>query len=375
MKIKTITCHDVYNYGASLQAYALQEFLKKCGCEVQIIDYLPDAYGTRYETFKFKCKSGKVFRICKVLPFLKPLFALWWHRKDIPFLGRAKRFRNFKREYLNCTRTYHSFRELNESPIDADMFIAGSDQIWNTQYLNGKDPAFYCDFIKGNQVCISYAASFGINNIKEGYEDFVKKQLSKFYAISVREKTGEKIIESLGLKAVTVLDPVLLLTKEEWNSLLNKEFKGNYLLLYDFQMDNPLVKKMVIEIAKTRHLKIYSVNDWRQCPYADRNINNAGPIEFLELISEAQFVISTSFHATVFSVIFEKQFITFPLLGHNNSSRMKDFLSEFGLSNRFVENEPYNISDIDYTIINKLLSLRQAKSRNWLIHTISGYNH
>lgn len=369
MTIKTITCHDVYNYGASLQAYALQTFFEKRGHEVEIIDYMPDYRPRRYRYFHLYKNNGKIGRIATLFPFLKPLCALWKNRKNIKFYSRKLRFDHFKQDMLKVTDVcYHNVNELQAHKPDADLYVAGSDQIWNSLYDNGRDGAYYCAFESDSQNCISYAASFGADHIHPDYVGFVKKQLHNFKSISVRESSGKNIVEGLGLNATVVLDPVFLLDKEDWESLCKTDRTGDYLLLYDFLQNDPNVRTLTQKIAKELNLKIYSINDLRTCKYADRNINNAGPIEFLEYVRGAKFVVSTSFHATAFSVIFGKSFYTFPLVGHGNSSRMEDFLSSIGLKNRYVED--YNAiqkDEIDYVSIGHLLDAMKATSKEWLL--------
>lgn len=368
MNIKTITCHDVYNYGASLQAYALQAFLEKNGHNVEIIDYLPDYKHVGYYWFE-PTKGSKWEKLGNKLPILRPIFGLWCRKTNFKYLGRISRFDSFKRNQLHCTNTqYHNINDLNKNKPQADLFIAGSDQIWNTKFINGTDPAFYCDFVGDKSKCISYAASFATSDLDPQWKDFVKSKLANFKAISLREKTGVAIANSLGYETTNVLDPVFLLDKEEWISICKKKHYRKYIIVYDFLHNDPRIEYLCKKVAKERNLKIYSLNAGGPCPYADKCINNAGPIQFLEWIKGAEFVISNSFHATAFSIIFERNFFTLPLIGHKNSSRITDLLYSLGLSDRFVEDT--NIAPIEnivFGIINPKLEDARNQSRNWLI--------
>ena len=379
MKIKTITCHDVYNFGASLQAYALQTFLERQGHDVEIIDYLPDYRSDRMNFFEYRRKKGLIHGIVKRLPFLKPVIGLTDHlrnpltRNDFLFRRRKQAFVNFKKEMLKCTiRTYKNERELESNVPKADLYIAGSDQIWNTIAPNGKDLAYYCHFVPTNIPCISYAASFGSNYIEKGFEDFVKENLSHFVSISIREHSGVEIVKKMGINAKEVLDPVFLLDTPDWLKLCKKKHAEKYILVYDLDMNHPGVKDLALSVAKNNNWKIYSLNDFHVCPYADYNINNAGPIEFLEWLYSAQFVISTSFHCTAFSVIFKKVFYTFPLYKQKNSARMSDFLSKMHLLNHYIENSLGNnaLSDIDFDEISLYLDEYKRTSIQWLLTTI-----
>lgn len=225
-------------------------------------------------------------------------------------------------------------------PPLADLYIAGSDQIWNSNYNNGRDPAFYLDFGSINIKRASYAASFAINAIQEDRKPFVKNQLKKFDYISVRERTGLEILRNLGINdAFLVNDPVFLLDKEKWLHLLNHSRKyklpcEDFILLYDFVGDER-IEKFVKVLSVEKNLKIVSVNDFEKRKYADINISNAGPLEFLNLIRCASCIVSNSFHATAFSVILEREFYVFSLQGHDNSTRMSDFLATIHLKERF----------------------------------------
>lgn len=372
MKIKTITCHHVYNYGASLQAYALQHYLESLGHEVEIIDFNPWFHCDRYNPFWMpKNAIGRAAQIIKILPFMRYIWYPYKAYKGGMFKtwGRKAAFDAFEKEYYHLTPIkYYSSEQLQKNPPRADVYVAGSDQIWNTFSENGKEPGYYLDFGKESIKRISYAASLASSTIKEEYKVFIKEKLARFNAISVREKTGAKLLADLGIDNISVvLDPVFLLDKSEWQQL---SLKGNlyglshesYVLVYDFLgNDNDLIS-FVKKYAEKKSLRIVSINDFSERDYADININNAGPLEFLSLIDNAACVVASSFHATAFSVIFEKEFYTFNLKGHNNSSRMLDFLSSIGLQDR-MNSEKIVDNSIDWKKIssNLLLKLKQSK--------------
>ena len=284
-------------------------------------------------------------------------------------IARKRPFDRFKDKYLKITDSrYESNEELKIDAPKADLFITGSDQVWNSAMQNGKDPAFYLDFVPKGSVRASYAASFGISNIEDGYELFVQQMLNKLDYVSVRETTGLKILESLDVKGGTqVLDPVFLLTKQDWLSVIKKEIKEKYLLVYDFLHD-PVIEEAAKRIAKEKGWKIYSINDYQPLLYADKNISDAGPVQFMELINSCQLFISNSFHGTVFSIIFEKEFYVFNIKTLNNNSRMIDFLSLLDLSNRHVSSqEQINVTErIDYTRVRKMVNVNLVKSFNYL---------
>ncbi len=361
MIIKTVTCHHVYNYGATLQAYALQTYLESLGHEVEIIDYrLP--FHIRYELFT-PYPHGRVYRLIKAIPLLRYLLCPLKNRKMLLTWGRKKAFDNFDRKFLHITSTtYRQVSEIQKNPPLADVYIAGSDQIWNTDSLNGKDPGYYLDFGKKDTKRISYAASFGISEIKKGWEDFVAEKLRIFNAISVREKSGVSILEHLGLHGSLVVDPVFLLDKQQWMSNLKlKEMHEDYIFLYDFLHDDENIRNFTLSLSENTGCHILAINDFSNTPYADVQINNAGPIEFLQYLLNAKYVVSNSFHATAFSLIFQKEFATFPLVSQRNSTRIENILKEAGLASRFMPkevetfNKPIDWREVD-TKISKLIT-------------------
>ena len=260
---------------------------------------------------------------------------------------------------------------FSDNPPQADCYVAGSDQIWNTYSMNGKEPAYYLDFGSDDVKRISYAASLSTPNIAEGWEDFVRENVLRLNAVSVREKSGVDILTKLGIKDVTpVTDPVFLLDKDDWTGLYKDKAKNyeldkkSYLLVYDFLGNDPQMTQFIMKIAQKRNLRIVSVNDFSPREYADMNINDAGPLEFLSLIDNAAYIVANSFHATAFSVIFQKEFYTFSLVGQNNSNRMLDFLGLVGLEKRFT---PSSICEgIDYHTVKCLLAKEINGSKNFL---------
>ena len=367
MQIKTITCHDVYNYGASLQAYALQHYLESIGHEVEIIDFKPWFQRGRYN-FWYVSKDAKYYSLCKKSRIIHFLYCLKRY-KGYPTIGRKKPFDDFKRKYLKLTsQTYNDCEELKLAPPVADMYIAGSDQIWNTDSNNGKEPAYYLDFGDDKTKRASYAASFAVSELKKELYDFVKSKLSRFDVVSVREKTGLSILESLGITSRTqVLDPVFLLEKKQWESLpLKRAYKEPYILVYDFLHDDPELTKNVKKIARDKQLNIVSINDFKKLAYADINVSDAGPIEFLSLIKYADYVVANSFHATAFSIIFQRPFLTFPLRSQKNSSRMKDFLASVNLL-EFFDSDYNNKCVIDFAHTDKIIQDEIERSKNYLI--------
>lgn len=349
-EIKIITCHDVYNAGASLQAYALSTYLKNLGHRVENIDYKPyylkhyELWGVRNPKYD-KPVLREMYNILKLPIRIKERFS-----------KRKKAFDWFTKEYLTVTsRTFQSNEELKNARINADVFLAGSDQIWNTVFQNGRDPAFYLDFVRTNAVRASYAASFATDALEEEYQEKIISWIQKLDFVSVREKTGLDILQQLHIdNACQVLDPVFLLSREEWESLLNKEIPGeSYVLLYDFDNNEELNEKAKL-LANENGWKIYSIFPNKVC---DRCFYHEGPLEFLSLIKNAEMVLSNSFHATAFSIIFEKQFLVYDRKDKINT-RMRDILETLEIT---MGKEP-----IDYKKVNVLLKKQVENSKKYI---------
>ena len=369
MKINTITSHKAYNYGATLQTYALQTYLESMGHQVEIIDYCPKYRSKR--NFWIIPQNTKIAKYAQKYFILHLLYAIHRAKKYLinTNFERKKKFDEFDRRYLHITsQKYTSFQQLKVNPPIADCYIAGSDQIWNSNGDTGRDPVFYLNFGDSTIRRISYAASFGISEIEESFKPQLKKYLSVFDAISVREKTGLFILSEIGyVKAIQVCDPVFLLSKERWLKIASPSLVGNdYILVYDFFQDDDNIKAMAQKFAKEKNYKIVSVNDGGKCRYADINISDASPNDFVSLIANANIVVSNSFHATAFSLILNRNFYTYPAVRNNNHSRMIDLLDSVDLRNRFNSQISASTIEIDWNKVNELIKTRVEYSKDFL---------
>ncbi|UAL46934.1 polysaccharide pyruvyl transferase family protein [Sutcliffiella horikoshii] len=367
MKVSTITCHDVYNHGASLQAYALQQYLTNIGLDSQIINYKPPYLSNQYKMLSINNPKWKKNLVTKT-------FYLVCH---FPFriisLRRKKNFDKFTSKNLKISeKKFTSIQELKTDCPDADFYICGSDQIWNCLHNNGKDPSFYLEFAPENKVKFSYAASFATEVIPEKYREFVETNVKKLDGVSVRESSGVDLLKALGISAVNVVDPVFLLNKQEWFKFSKKKPKEKYILIYDFDNSN-LIKEIALDIKKKTGLKIYIINQSKQ-RYYDKSYALVGPDSFVNLIKNAEVVISNSYHAAVFSIIFE---IDFYIVNRSESinTRMRDLLYDLKLESRLIREENLNreqlLNKIDYdetrVILNKKITLSKKFLRENLV--------
>jgi hypothetical protein len=366
MQIKTITCHDVYNHGASLQAYALQTYLTSIGHEVEIIDYKPDYLSGHYKLWTV---SNPVFD----KPVIKQLYLLAKLPERFIALRRKRKFDEFTRQKLRLTsHRYHCNEELKANPPQADVYIAGSDQIWNTLFQNGRDAAFYLDFAPKTAKRITYAASFATKDVVEEYKPFVRRMLQGLDCISLREKVSLPLLEYMGRNdGVSVCDPVFLLSRKQWDELIPtpKENHKPYLLVYDSDHSQRL-KETALQIAKSRNLRIYNISAFR-LSYADKDYWCSGPFDFVRLIRDAGFVISNSFHATAISLIFHREFCVVNRTEAINE-RMLSLLEQYGLQNRMLGSDQTIPTEmIDYNIVQSKIDEDIAASKAYLHDALS----
>lgn len=338
MKIKTITTWADYNYGASLQAYALAHYIKKCGYDVEIINYLPP-YQSRMYDYMWVNPESKASRW---------LVTRWLYRiakfaQRMTTLQRKKVFDEFNFHTLPLTKSsYQSFTDLQKNPPKADLYIVGSDQVWNVLYDAGRDPSFFLEFVKEGKKA-SYAASFSFLDIDVDNKKRIAASLKSFSRIGVREYQGCELLKSMNISSTWVLDPVFLLTVNEWNTLAeSSEFKYGrlldvpYLLIYDFE-GNDKLRTFSIEYAKRNKLRIYAITDKYPLSYADKNFRKAGPKDFVKLIANCQTFVSNSFHGTAFSIIFHKPVFVFNRHRHRVNSRMESLLTAFDIKDCLLE--------------------------------------
>ena len=350
-----------------MQAYALMKYLKNIGHDVEIIDYKPDYLSNHYNIKSIDNPKWEKNILTKAI-----YLSLKTPGRLIS-LKRKRAFDEFREKNLIITKKrYTSNEELKKDLPQADAYICGSDQIWNSLHRNGKDPAFYLDFVPDNKIKASYAASIATDTIDDKYKPMVKDKVSKLDGVGVREKSGVKIVKELGIdKAINVVDPVFLLDKKEWDKIGNETFNDKYILVYDFDKSS-LVEKLATDIAKKKGYKIYTINADKP-KYADRHFNLSGPNTFVSLVKNAEYVISNSFHAVVFSAIYNKNIVIVNRT-ENINTRMRDLLDDLNLKDRLV-NDNYKLEeilkDIDYTNSYKILNQKIEFSKKYIDKVLS----
>lgn len=352
MKIGIVTFHRAMNYGAVLQAYALQKYLDTIGIDSDIIDYRCSYIEEFYKPIKaYSLKSPKVF--LREIAFAPQNYL------------KRKKFHDFSNKYLHLTKPIYNIDELRKLNDQYDCFISGSDQVWNLKW-SGLDKVFFLNFAEDEKKC-SYAASFGFERIPEGQEETYVKLLQGFNKISVRENTGKNIIsELLGRSSEVSLDPTCLLTKEMWESVAKKPSDSGYVLLYTLEK-NPKLNAYAKSMALKKHTKVVYITDAikKSSNYSYRGF--LSPTEFVGLFANAGYVVTNSFHGLMFSVIFEKPFcLQYQQKKDAPNSRLIDFICDFGLNNRVMLGDSIKEEPIDYIYVKKLMDKKRMESKKYL---------
>jgi hypothetical protein len=353
-----ITFHNPINYGAILQTYALQKSIENLNVNCDVIDYINEnvEIGGRpkiyFETFKSFLNSLIHYKIKMV---------------------KEKKFISFANQYLNISMNSRLNRiSLNSINSLYDIFVSGSDQVWNYK-ITDFDKSYFLDFVVDSKKKCAYAASFGLDSIPNDKSDEYRRLLSDYNFISVREAHGVKIVEELTGRTVdTVLDPTLLLDQHEWNELSDpfsiKIPFSNYILLYTM-VATPSILQFSTELANKTKCKIIYLNDSYLKNIKATYYRGAGPIDFLSLFKQARYVVTNSFHGTAFSIIFKKDFYTGMLpSGIGVNSRLENILNTFELQSRQIsKNNQTDLSQpINYSIVNELLIREKSKSMKYL---------
>lgn len=334
MKIGIITFHRAHNYGAVLQCYALATTLKELGHDVEVIDYLPTQFKVEYSIYPFKHLSffRKITQLLKLLPIL-----------DIK-IKRSKAFNSFIK---TLPLSKESYDETNAKFWEYDTIIFGSDQIWNPTLTNNKDNVYCGNFPKLGKKFVSYAASTNPKLLRKEYQAYFEGIINRFDSISTREVSLTDYLNELnrGVSQV-VLDPVLLLTKDQWKKIAIKPIENHFLLVYTVPQ-HPQIIQVANQLAKEKNLQVIEIRPNVHNIRKKNYLQTVSPAEFLGYIMYADYVLTTSFHGTALSVVFERQFLTLSI-NEQVDDRAANLLDNLCLSDRLVYPNDYHRGDIDY---------------------------
>lgn len=348
-KVLLLTLHSQNNnFGSVLQAHSLYSCLEEMGLDVTTLNYQP--------YYSNGANSPKMF-IKKALTNL--LFLPY-------FLIRTKRFNQLIKSKKLTKKAKH-ISELGDISKGYDIFMIGSDQVWNPHYLCGKDDAYFLKFTDSPNK-VSYAASIGTKDITDEELSVIANKLADFEYVSLREKASCLQLKEHGLQnAKYVLDPVFLHDEKYYQRLASKAVKDSgYILAYVIHKDE-FISQVIDKLAKAMNKPVIQIGGFAKKCNSNKFLRAAGPAEFLALIKNADFVITSSFHGTAFAHVFNKQFAV--VMPHGNTLRLENILETAGTEDRVI----YSLGDvenmlipIDYIPVNARIQAKRSDSMEYL---------
>jgi hypothetical protein len=359
MVIKVITRHYPINYGSLLQAFATIKVLEKLGHHAYIIDYRrKSVYSLKYLLSKVDFNSGLKKTIFDVF---RAFFVSFEHHSV------ERKFVKMRKRYLKMTETYYSCDGM--AGLKADCFVTGSDQVWG---IDRYDETYFLPFVNDGKK-IAYSASFGKTDIDENYFDKYTKWLKLYSHITVRENSAVDLLNKMGIDCMgVVLDPVLLLTKDEWNEFIEEETDNtkcdDRLLIY-YLHNNPELRKYVRGFSKCWNIKYATLSaTWHHLIAGGEKIFAPEIKDYIKAIKHCKYFITDSFHGTVFALLFNKNFSVI-LPNDGTETRIKSLLEQIRLEDRIITDlNEFSIMerDIDYNHVNEFIAKEREHSINLL---------
>lgn len=350
MRVGILTFHRAHNYGAVLQCYALQEVIKSMGHEVDVIDYHQPYIEKLYKTeVPF---SGYLSRI------FNPRAIYGYHKWRSSQIYETSKFTSFVLKYLNTTNPC----TFDNVPTDYDVYVIGSDQVWSLYCTGGYDPIFWGQFKHQMDAnVIGYSISSNGDFLMELSSDKIFAHFASFADFTFREKViRDKVASELGVTKNIAVDPTLLTSPKTWESMLNKKWeKKKYIALYQVRA-NKGEENILMERAEALS-KLYNYE------IVDLSTKQFGVEDFVSAIAFAQCVLTSSFHATVFSLIFGRPFYSFRLYD-GKDDRYVELLDELGLTEHIVDknSEITSIPNFAQIDINDRLMMLKSESQSFL---------
>lgn len=377
-KVGIITVHRLPNWGSAMQGYALQRVVMELGYDCECIDYIyPNEWHIKRGSW-IPSKDGLKNKILRFLGLRPP-------RLD-------SLIDDFIKKELKTSQRYSTYEELHTNPPIYDIYISGSDQIWNWKTMCA-DPSYMLDFAPSNKKLIAYSTSFSVDSIPKEYENLYRKNLSRYAAISVREKNGSSLIKQLlGKDVPVVLDPTLLLDKTAWSKLTNKanwkktlpsKFILCYLLDYTYN-PRPAMASLLTNLQKEHNYPVVilgrDLNEFTGNVWNMKRSQGIGVYEFLWLIKNATIVITSSFHGTAFSVNMGTPFISMVEKREQSDDRIISFLKSVSLENHVVTvNDDFinlfEMANFDYIATTKILNEKRQDSLCFLKNALTNTNN
>ena len=351
MKIGILTYHRAENYGALLQAYAMKTYLQSQGHEVSFVDYWPKYHSDYFRLFPWQ-------QLSKRSGYKKILFLIQLVLWLIPRYLRKRKFQNFMYNQLNLSKVPQYTNSDNKTDR-YDVVLYGSDQIWRKQNLGGVS---FDDWYFGNDCVfadrkIVYAGSMGTVDTTAKDDEYIQKMMQNFNALSVREIDLQSYLGSLAISAILVPDPVFLLSRNQWKSLIKKKVSKKYYILFYNLLNSRESIIFAEKLSREKNLQIREVNKKMVSSHLmhRRYISTASVEQFLQLIEGAEYVVSNSFHGVAMSVIFEKQFYAVGM--GTKANRVLSLLESAGIKDRYIASlqDSTASSKIDYNKVHDSL--------------------
>ena len=360
----TLTWFSV-NYGSIMQAFALQRTVMELGYGNHIINYVPN----KWEKLAFFCKSSARFVTLKAKIENRKIESKFLNREEIDF--KNKKFEEFYKKSLALTEMIPTQKQMQSLNGQYRIFLCGSDQIWNPNYFKKCN---FLDFVSDSNQKIAYAPSVGTTQLAENEKSQMKPYLNRFDKISVREESSKSLIESVVDKPVQVVcDPVFLLPREKWiEDMQLKSPEEKYILCY-FLGDNPEYQKTVEKLRDILNIKVKVIpTNTFGYTLGFETQKTVGPKDWLSLLYGAEFVLTDSFHATAFSIIFNKSFYVLKRFSDTSpksqNSRIYHLLNMTGLEDRIWQNTT-NVSYIEndtWKTVDEKMRTERETSTLWL---------
>lgn len=312
--------HKVLNFGSALQAYALQRKIAELGYDCEIVDYNFPPKRIKKNTI------GGI--VDDLFTFVRALIM------GFPQIKRRKRFQEFYDNYYQLSPDEYNSESISSNPPRYDVYMTGSDQVWNPRHI-GVDSNFLLSFAPDGCPKVSYASSFATSQIFGDNKVLYEKFLKEYLYISVREPSGVYLVKSLTGKDATVCcDPVFLLDKEQWDVVADNaktKVRGKYILVYAlYYMFDPYpeLHKIIDYVQKTLGYKVLYLNGRKEDAfrYNSSVLKTEGPSDFIQLIKNAEIVITSSFHGAAFSLIYDKPLMAIVRQNDKTDSRIQSVL-------------------------------------------------
>lgn len=358
-KISLLTIHLGINFGSILQTIATIELLNRLRYDVEVINYIPD-----------RCTWSRFF--INALKSLKELIVVF---VKIPIIAINKYiFNSYLSKFVKISDPIYKADTFVSKCPKADIYLTGSDQVWNSIHNEGLDKRYYFDGFPQGTIKVSYSSSIGRETLDKSEYDEIKNMLRSYRSISVREASAKKLIESMGYQVTHLLDPTFMLNKEEWSKYMSKRMiEEPYLLVYlPYNIhDKELIYHTVRRVSEKKKLKVIAFA-WHHILFerlADKTIFFANPGDFLSLMYYADYVVTNSFHGTAFSINLQKQFLVY--LPSKFGTRVLSILDLCSQNSRLLQDDEIVSDDlieetIDYSSVNTVLEEEREKTRIFL---------